>query len=146
MRQLRSFGLIIIIVGFTACAASPEDVYQDALQAGQDAAKGKDRTSVADGLLEDYLLYFTTSSAELLRSASQVSTRQSEFKYVPDVRKILPKAKATKVEVRGNLAILSMKADHGAFTLYMIQHKGNWVIDLFSLKKFWGPLANTEGG
>jgi len=146
MKVFRSLAIVVAILGMFACAASPEERYTGAVEAGSLAFKSKDQKSTADERLEDYLLYFTKASAELLRSANQVADRITELSYVDDVRTILPKAKAKKVEVRGNLAILTMKADDSEFSLYMVQEKGNWVIDIFSLKSFWQPIDNTEGG
>ena len=131
------FGLI------AACADSPEARYQGALDAGKVAKKAK--KSEKDERLEDYLLFFTRASAELLRSADRVAQRVSALSYVNDIRTILPKAKFKKVDIRGNLAILTMDGPKGDFDVFMLQEKGQWVIDLFSMQLFWKPIASLEG-
>ena len=62
-----------------------------------------------------------------------------------DIRTILPKAKFKKVDIRGNLAILTMDGPKGDFDVFMLQEKGQWVIDLFSMQLFWKPIASLEG-
>ena len=145
MRQLRALAISVFILAITACAESPEERYLGAIEAGKVAERGKAKKE-RDSLLENYLLFFTKASAELLRSADQVATRVSQLTYLQDVRTLLPKAKAEKVEIVGNLAILFMTNDGGKFTVYMVQEKGNWVIDVFSMKQFWAPIATSEGG
>lgn len=143
MRVNRTVCIFLAFAWLAACADSPEDRYQAAFEAGKVAKKARKKQK--DERLEDYLLFFTQASAELLRSADRVGQRVSSLSYVNDVRSILPKAKFKKVDVRGNLAILTMDGPKGTFEVMMLQEKGNWVIDLFSLKSFWKPIAALEG-
>ena len=111
------------------CADPPDDRYEDALEA---AEKAED--------LEDYLLYFTSASAEMLRGTNKVATSKSkDLAYLEDIRTILPGKEVEEVEERGSLALLTVSGNEGK-PIRMLREKGEWVIDAYSLSAFWKPL------
>ena len=113
----------------TACADPPDDRYEEALEA---AEKAED--------LEDYLLFFTSASAEMLRGTHKIATSKSkDLAYLDDIRKLLPKGEVEEVEERGNLALVKLAGNDGP-PIRMIREKGEWVIDAYSLPAFWKPL------
>ena len=113
----------------SACADPPADRYEEALET---AEKAED--------LEDYLLFFSSASAEMLRGTHKVATSKSkDLAYLEDVRKILPAGEVQEVEERGNLALLKVEG-HSESPIRMIREKGEWVIDAYSLNSFWKPL------
>ena len=122
-----------VFLGFvslaSACADPPDARYQDALEA---AEKAED--------LEDYLLFFTGASAEMLRGTNKVATsKNKDLAYLDDIRKILPTSEVEEVEERGNLALLTVEGNEGQ-SIRMLREKGEWVIDAYSLTAFWKPI------
>jgi hypothetical protein len=120
--------LLLLSVG-SGCADAPDDRYAQAVEA---AAK--------TDALEDYLLFFTQSSAEMLRGADRVARSKSkDLAYLKDVRTLLPETEVDGVEIRGNLALLTLAGQDGK-PIRMVQERGEWVIDATSLPRFWAPL------
>ena len=132
IHRIRSLNLLMMVGCFalvSACAAPPDTRYEDAVEA---AEKAED--------LEDYLLFFTSASAEMLRGTNKVATSKSkDLAYLSDIRKILPTSEVTDVEERGNLALLTIDGNDGK-PIRMLREKGEWVIDAYSLAAFWKPL------
>jgi hypothetical protein len=131
--------LLLFSLSLPGCADSPSDRYQAAYEAGQLAKKKQKNKKQSADTMERYLLFFTQSSAEFLRTADQLVLASSKSTYV-NVRTLLPKAEAKDVNINGNMATLTMKSKKSEFEVRMLQEKGNWVIDPFSMKLFWAPL------
>jgi len=125
--------LLVAMVAFVgACADSPETRYGDAVLAGK---KAED--------LEDYLLFFTTASAEMLRGTERVTkSKDNDFAYLQNVRTILPEKEVEEVEERGNLALVKLEGLDWK-PIRMIREKGEWAIDAYSLPTFWEPLRKA---
>ena len=128
--RFRATGVIVALMAIVgACADSPETRYGDAVLAGKNAED-----------LEDYLLFFTTASAEMLRGTQRVTkSKNNDFAYLQDVRTILPEKDVEEVEERGNLALVKLDGLDWK-PIRMIREKGEWAIDAFSLPTFWAPL------
>jgi hypothetical protein len=128
-KRLRPLLLLVASLCIVACADPPADRYDAAVEA---ASKAED--------LEDYLLFFTSASAEMLRGTHKVATsRNKDLAYLSDIRKLLPEAEVEEVEERGNLALVKLQGSESP-PIRMIREKGEWVIDAYSLPSFWKPL------
>jgi hypothetical protein len=130
LRLALALSALTVTLGLAACGESPEDRYREALTAASDAED-----------IEDYLLYFTATSAETLRGIDATANRTGRFKYVEDIRKLLVAGDITEVEERGELRILKVADGKATFDVWMVQEGGRWVIDALHLAPLWRPLA-----
>ncbi len=121
-----------LAVSATGCAEGAVERFQAARAAAQDAPD-----------LDDYLLFFTKASAELLRGSEATRKRDPSLGYVPDARKVLPKGDVTKVDERGGLTVLTVGQGRTAKEVRMVQEDDAWVIDGLSLPAIMGPLRGA---
>lgn len=124
--------LVTLGLGAAGCADGPTERFQAARAAAQDAED-----------LDDYLIFFTGASAELLRGSEATRKRDASLGYVPDARKVLPKGDVSKVDRRGGLTVLTVGTGHDAEQVRMVQEGDAWVIDGLSLPAIMRPLRGA---
>ena len=116
----------------SACADPPDQ----RLTQAWDAAESED--------FEAFVLFFTASSAELLRGLQQTAERtRGDLEYVAPVFEVLPKGEVTETRIRGNLALVEVKAKQRRGVVRLLKERGLWMIDATTLPELWLPMRSA---
>ncbi len=113
--------------------SSPEERIEEA----QKAAENEEMD------VDDFLLYFTKASADVLRSADGVAKRVNSLAYIKNLRKLVPKGEVTKVEEHGNMRLLTLLDGKVEVVVRMLPEEGEWCIDGLALEAFWKPMKEA---
>jgi len=122
--------LLFVSLVLAACGTPPEK----RLESARAAAEEKD--------LLAYSKFFTRHSGAFLRDMVANATR-AKMTYIKDPFTLLPPGDVEEIAIDGNSAILKVKGPKGPEEIRMFMENDEWSIDLFSLRKFWQPLAEA---
>lgn len=94
--------------------------------------------------LEDekaFLLCFTQKSAELFRQ-DLLNTERSRkrLRHFKNIFDLMPQGTIGEVDARGDLALVTIEDGNKKHEIHLVREDGFWMIDGFSLPKFWKPL------
>ncbi len=124
--------LLLTIPLVSACADPPDERLVQAWEAAE---------------LEDFeafVLFFTAPSRDLLRGLAQTAKRtRGDLEYISPVWEVLPKGEVTETRIRGNLALVEVKAKRRRGVVRMLKERGLWMIDATTLPELWLPLREA---
>ena len=123
----------LVALLFLACAESPDEVYQRAL----DARTAKDSAA--------YLSCFTARTRRLLERLDEVEemTRQ-KLTYLQNPFSLLPDGgQRGSAKEKGNVARFVVTGGREDIEVVMLKEQGEWRIEALELEAFWGPMMNS---